>query len=775
MDTTSAAEAGTPPQEVLHHRTCPLCEAGCGLELTVRDDTVVRIRGDRDDPFSRGFICPKGSALHRLHADPDRLRRPLLRRGSDPGSASWEEVGWDDAFAVVEERLRGVIDRHGRDAVAVYLGNPSIHSLGPTLFNGPLIKALGTTNVYSASTVDQMPKHVSSGYLFGNPLLIPVPDLDRTDHLLILGANPYESNGSLCTAPDFPGRLEAIRARGGKVVVVDPRRTTTAQHADQWVPIRPGTDAHLLVAMVQVLFSEGRVELGALAPIVSGVDEVAAAVAPFTPEAVAPVTGIDPETTKALARELAAAPTAAVYGRIGTHTVAFGTIAAWAVDVLNALTGNLDRPGGAMFSTPAHDRGPGPGKGRGFTIGRRHSRVRGYPEVRGELPVAALAEEITTPGDGQIRALVTVAGNPVLSTPNAAALEQALGQLELMVSVDPYRNETTRFADVILPPPSPLERSEYHLAFYNMAVRNTAAWSPPLFPAVGPQEHEILGRLALIATGPDAGSDPAVLDRLLLEGALRAAVEAPDSPVADRSVEQLLALVTADPARTTPDHLVDVMIRTGAYGDWFGTVPGGLSLDVLAASPHGIDLGPLVPRLPAALRTPSGTVELAPTAVLADLARLRTALAGPLADPDGLLLVGRRHLRSNNSWMHNVDVLARGRFRCTLQVHPDDAHRLGLVDGGSAEVRSRVGCLVAMVEVTDSVSRGVVSLPHGWGHDRPGAPFTVAGQRPGVNTNVLTDHELMDPLSGNAVLNGIPVTVRAVSAAAGPVSPSAPG
>ena len=732
----------------------------------MREGTVVRIRGDRDNPFSRGFICPKGSALHHLHADPDRLRRPVVRRGDDPATATWEEVSWDEAFAVVTEGLRGVIDRHGRDAVATYLGNPSIHSLGPTLYNSTLVKAIGSPNVYSASTVDQMPKHVSSGYLFGNPLLIAVPDLDRTDHILMLGANPYESNGSLCTAPDFPGRLEAIRSRGGRVVVVDPRRTKTAEHADEWVPIRPGTDAHLLVAMTQVLFDDGLVDLGTVATITSGLDDVRAAVRPFTPEAVAPITGVDAATIRRLAHDLAAARTGVVYGRIGTHTVAFGTVAAWAVDVLNACTGNLDRPGGAMFSTPAHDHGPGRGNGRGFVVGRRHSRVSGHPEVRGELPVAALAEEITTPGEGRVRALVTVAGNPAVSAPNSARLEEALGQLDFMVSVDPYRNETTRFANVILPPPSALERSEYHLAFFSLAVRNTADWAPPMFAADGPQEHEILGRLALIATGPEAGDDPAVLDRMLLEGALQLAMGMPGSPVADRPLDELVAIVTTDPARTTPDHLVDVMIRTGAYGDWFGAVPDGLSLDSLAAAPHGLDLGPLVPRLPEALRTASGTVELAPAAVIADLDRLRASLDGPLADPTGLVLVGRRHLRSNNSWMHNIGVLAKGRFRCTLQVHPDDAARLGITDGGSAEVRSRVGALVAPVEVTDTVSPGVVSLPHGWGHDRPGAPFGVAGERPGVNTNLLTDHEALDPLSGNAVLNGIPVTVTPAPAPA---------
>ncbi|MCD9622336.1 molybdopterin oxidoreductase family protein [Rhabdothermincola salaria] len=760
--TDGGAEAGDATASTsVHHRTCPLCEATCGLELTVREGQVVRIRGDRANTFSNGFICPKGSALQRLHTDPDRLRHPVVRHGDDPATATWQEVSWEEAFRVVAEGLQGVMERHGRDAVAVYLGNPSIHSLGATVYNRPLVKALGTTNVYSASTVDQMPKHVSSGYLFGDPLLIAVPDLDRTDHLLILGANPYESNGSLCTAPDFPGRLEAIRERGGKVVVVDPRRTATAEHADEWVPIRPGTDAHLLVAMVQVLFAEDRVDLGRLGEHVVGVDELRAAIERFTPEVVAPRTGVSVDTIRRMAREVAESPTAAVYGRVGTHTVRFGTIAAWAVDVLNVVTGNLDRAGGAMFSLPAHTAERTAGPGRGFAVGRRHSRVRGHPEVRGELPVATLAEEILTPGEGQVRAMVTVAGNPVLSTPDAARLDAALGELEFMVSVDPYRNETTRHAHVILPPPSALERSEYHLAFYAMAVRNYAEWSPPLFATEAPQEHEILARLALIATGPEAGDDPGVIDDLLITGALQAAIDRPGSPVADRTVEELRRTVAAPEGRSAVDQVVDVMIRTGDRGDWFGEVPDGLSLDVLEANPHGVDLGALTSRLPAALRTPSGRVELAPEPVLADLQRLAADLEAGAgrADDGSLLLVGRRHLRSNNSWMHNVEVLVKGRFRCTLQVHPDDADRLGLADGGTATVSSRVGRLTAAVEVTDALLPGVVSLPHGWGHDLPGTSAEVAGRRPGVNSNLLTDGEQLDPLSGNAVLNAIPVSV----------------
>ncbi|WIM98539.1 molybdopterin oxidoreductase family protein [Actinoplanes oblitus] len=724
------------------YRTCPLCEAACGLELTVTGETVTAVRGDREHVFSHGFICPKGATFGRLAEDPDRLRRPMIRRAD----GRHEEVSWDEAFAAVEAGLRPIVERYGPQAVAAYLGNPNVHTMAGGLYVTPLLKALGTRNIFSASTVDQMPKHVSCGYLYGSPLAIPVPDLDRTDFLLMLGANPWESNGSLATAADFPGRLKAIQARGGRFVVVDPRRTRTAEHADEHLFIRPGTDAFLLFGMVHTLFGEGLVELGRLTPYVSGVDLVRELAASFPPEEVAAVCDVPAERIRGLARELAAAPTAAVYGRIGTCTVEFGTLTSWLVDVLNVLTGNLDRPGGVMFPLAAHLRpGTKPG-GRGFTVGRWHSRVRGLPEVKGELPVAVLAEEIDTPGEGQVRALLTVAGNPVLSTPNSGRLDRALAGLDFMVSVDPYLNETTRHADVILPPLDPTRKGHYDFSFLALAVRNFAAYSPPVLAAEPDtlDECDILARLIQIVTGRSGD-----LHEELLGGALRKVGEA-----LGKDAAELRALVTGDgPA----ERLLDVALRTGAYGDWFGAVPEGLSLGRLLAAPHGVDLGPLKPRIPEVLRTPSGLIELCAPPLAAETARLRAALDRPRP---GLVLIGRRHLRSNNSWMHNVPALVKGKDRCTLQIHPEDAARLTLADGIAAAVTSRAGSVVARIEVTDRVMPGVVSLPHGWGHDLPGVRLAVAAAHPGVNTNVLTDELVIDPLSGNSVLNGIPVEVK---------------
>jgi anaerobic selenocysteine-containing dehydrogenase len=738
----------------VHYRTCPLCEAVCGLAISVQERAVVRIAGDADDVFSRGFICPKGATLHHLHEDRDRLRAPLIRRGDDPEHAHWEEVGWDEAFAEVERRLLPVMQQHGRESVAIYLGNPNSHTLAGLLYPRPLIKALSTPNVFSASTVDQMPKHVACGLMFGDPAAIPVPDLDRTDFLLLLGANPWESNGSLCTAPDFPGRMAALRARGGRFVVVDPRRTRSAAHADEHVPIRPGTDAQLLLAMIHVVLEEGLARPGRLEPLLAGLAEVRGLSRPFAPEIVEHICAVPAETIRRLARELAQTERAVVYGRIGTHTVEFGTLAAWAVDVLNALTGHLDQPGGAMWPLPAHGHRNLGRRGGGFVMGRHRSRVRGYPEVRGEFPVAALAEEIETSGPGQVRALITVAGNPVLSTPNSARLDRALRTLECVISVDPYRNETTRHAHVILPPPSALERSHYDIAFYSLAVRNVAKWSAPIFERSGPSEADILAKLALIASGQGAAADPALVHSALQRGAL-ARVAAAIPALAGRSVDELLALLEAeDPT----DRMVEIMIRTGAYGDQFGAREGGMTFASLRAATHGIDLGPLEPRLPELLRTASGSIELAPAPIVEDMARLTKTLDA--APRDGLLLVGRRDLRSNNSWMHNVVPLVKGPARCTLQIHPDDAAARGLGEGATARVSARAGALLAPVQLTDSVMRGVVCLPHGWGHGASGAQQGVAAERPGVNSNLLSDSERIDPLSGNAVLNGIPVTVE---------------
>ncbi|WP_426500054.1 molybdopterin-dependent oxidoreductase [Streptomyces sp. D54] len=724
-------------------RICPLCEATCGLTLTIEGTTVTGARGDRDDIFSRGFICPKGASFGGLDADPDRLRVPLVR-GED---GELREAAWSEAFDLIAARIPELTKTHGPNAVGVVLGNPNVHTMAGSLYPPLLLGALRTRNVFTASTLDQMPKHVSSGLLFGDAHAIPVPDLDRTDHLLLIGANPLESNGSLCTAPDFPGRLKALRRRGGTLTVIDPRRTRTARLADRHVAIRPGADALLLAALAHTLLTEKLADPGPLSGHLEGLDELAGALADFTPDAVAAACDVDADTITAIARELAAAPTAAVYGRIGSCTVEHGTLASWLVDVLNILTGNLDRPGGALFPLSATARAPRPAEpgtrkavpGKGFALGRWSSRVSGHPEAKGELPIAALAEEIDTPGEGRIRALLVIAANPVLSAPDGNRLDAALADgLDFMVSVDPYLNETSRHADVVLPPPPPSQSAHFDFAFNGFAVHNQVRYTRAAVPLEDGRmdESEIHARLVLAVSGLH-GAPPSAVDDLAIGTALTRA----------GAPKELAAGLTGEDG---PERRLDLMLRLGPYG---------LTLDQLLAHPHGIDLGPLKPRVTEVLRTRSGRIELLPEPIAADLPRLRRALGDR---PAPLVLVGRRHLRSNNSWMHNVGSLTGGSNVCTLQIHPDDAARLGLVDGATARIESSGGGIEAPAEITDTVRSGVVSLPHGWGHSRPGTRMAVAAAHPGANVNQLLDGTLLDPLSGTAVLNAIPVSVTPV-------------
>lgn len=739
----------------VHLRTCPLCEAMCGLEVTVENGRVTRVTPDERDVWSRGYICPKGAVLGDLHEDPDRLRAPLVREGD-----SWRTVSWPEAFRVAEQKLHAVLERHGKDAVATYIGNPTAHNFSLSRYVGPFMAFSGITQVYSAGTVDQWPKNLVCALMYGGMWAIPVPDLDRTSYLLMLGANPAASQGSLLAAPDVLGRLDAIRARGGRVVVVDPRRTATAAHADEWLPIRPGTDAALLLAIAQVLFAEQRVRLAHLDAHVEGLSALEAFVAPFTPERVSEACAIPADVIRRIARELSAAESAAVYGRIGTCNQEFGTLASWLVEIVNILTGNLDRTGGSMFADPVAwsmiSLRP-PEHAGGFSLGRWRSRVRGAPEVLGQYPVSCLAEEITAPGAGQIKALITIAGNPVISTPDAGKLDAALPQLECMICVDNYLNETTRHADVILPGLSALEQPHYDEMIWSWAIRNAGKYSATVFSPDKdrPAEWEILLRLAALANGQTADAiDVQQLDDMFFFGLVTTVASDPRARIAGRDAAEIAA---ASPGQG-PERLLDFAIRVGPHGDAYGAQPDGLTLERLKAQPHGVDKGALMPRLPGVLQTESGKIELTPEWIVSDLPRLARRLT---RRSDDLLLVSRRHLRSNNSWMHNVEKLVRGRDRCTLIIHPQDAERIGLSDGALARISSEAGAIVAPAQVSDEMMPGVVSLPHGWGHAVDGVRLSVATRHAGVNNNLLAPGTLVDVPSGNAIVNGIPVQVTA--------------
>lgn len=680
-----------------HHRTCHLCEANCGLLIQVEGRQVLSIKGDPENPLSRGHICPKATAIADLQDDPDRLRTPLKRTDE-----TWEEIGWEQAFAEIGEKMRALHTRDP-DCASIYMGNPTSHNYGVGLSMGPLRKALRPKNRFSAATLDQMPHQVANLMIYGHAGLWGVPDIDRTETMIILGGNPVASNGSIWTVPDFRNRAKALKTRGGELIVIDPRRSETAKIADRHCFIRPGGDAWFLIALLLTLDVEGLVKPGRLVEHTAGWDEAWSAIRGFNREACAARAGMALDDIAYIARRMEQGP-AALYGRMGSSTQSFGSLVSWLLALANIATGNLDREGGLLFTTPAVDLVATSGSG---SIGRSHSRVSNHPDVLGEFPAACMAEEIETPGAGQIRALFVIAGNPVLSSPNGRRLDAAIASLDLMVSIDTYRNETSCRADYILPPCGPLEKDFYGLFLLPIAVRNIAAYSPPVFAKTegALSDWEILRGLASAISGT--------------------AVEGP-----------------------TPPQMLDAMLASG---------PHATSLNALTANPSGLDFGALrAGQIPERLRTPDKKLDCAPPAMLADLDRLR---AKP-AEDGRLLLIGRRHLRSNNSWMHNSLRLVKGPPRCTIMIHPEDARARGLGDGSIAEVSSRVGSIRVPVEVTDDMMPGVISIPHGWGHDLPGVALSVAGAHAGVSVNDLTDEAELDPLSGTSVLNGIPVEVK---------------
>ena len=738
-----------------HLATCPLCEVGCGIRVDVEGDDIVSIRGDADHPATRGFICPKGTALKSLHHDPDRLRAPLVRRGGE-----LVETTWDDAFDFLRERLGPIVAESGPDAVAWHLGTPLTHDYGTWIYGNMSLRLAGAKQVYTTATVDHMPMMTAAGLMFGardtNSFSHAAADVDNTHLLVLIGCNPLVSNATGITAPR--GRLKAIQERGGRIIVVDPARSATAELADVHLAVRPGGDAALFAAVANVIFEEGLDRLDVLGDLLVGVSELRAAVAPFTPEVVSDRCGIAPDVIRELAREIATAPSAAIYGRVGAMTQEFGTVTTWFMYALAAVTGNLDRPGGLLFpmgAAASHNTRGFDRQGEPFPTGRWHTKAGGHPEVLGELPVAALADEILADGS-PIRALITWASNGARTVPDSARYEAAARHVGLLVSIDHYVNETTRHADIILPPPAALERDHYDMFFEQLGSQNFTRWNGPVMPPPPGSyaEHDILLELTAILGG-FGNTDRGVIDDILLSALVHDIVEEPGSVLSDLDPQDVLLALGNERG---PQRGLDLLVRAGPYGDHFGARPGGLTLEEIKKHAHGIDLGPLQPRLPDVLRTPSGLVELAPEPLIADLRRVYAGLA----DDPGLVIIGRRQTRSLNSWLHNVPALMRGRDRCTLQIHPDDAAARGLGEGAVCTLSSDVGTVEAVVEITDEIRPGVVSLPHGWGHTGTGLRLSVAEDNPGANLNAITGSGGLDVPSGTAVFSGtrVQVTLR---------------
>lgn len=716
--------------ERLHHRNCHLCEAMCGIVIKTQGEEILAITGDEDDPFSRGHICPKALALKDVHEDPDRLRHPMRRTQN-----GWERVSWEVAYAEIADRIVALQAQHGRDSVATYFGNPQVHSYSALLGGAALARSLRSAHRYSATSVDQLPHHFAAYFMFGHQLLLPIPDIDNTDFLLVIGGNPLVSNGSLMSAPDIRQRLKDLRQRGGQLIVIDPRRTETAKIANQHFFIKPETDAWLLLALLHVIFQNKLVAIGPLADLVDDLTELEKITRDYPPDRVADIIGIAAADIEHLARQFAQARSAVCHARMGASTQRYGALVQWLVQALNIVTGNLDHRGGALFTTPAFDMlALSTSMGQRGAFDRRRTRVRNLPEFGGEFPVAALAEEILTPGKGQIRALITAAGNPVLSTPNGEQLDRALQQLDFMVSIDIFLNETSRHADYILPPTFALERDHYDLIFHTLAIRNTTKYSPPVFPPTA-----------------DTRADWEIFASLV------EAFEARDKP-RRRSLLQTLR------ARwLTPRRALAFGIRFGPHGAGWNPFSGKLSLSKLTRRPHGVDLGPLASVARERLRHGHGRIKLAPTVLTNDLARLERDRSAPKSPAEMLRLIGRRDLRSNNSWLHNSKRMLKGPERCSVLIHPLDAAARRIADGAKVRVESRVGHIEVTAVLTLDIMQGVVSVPHGWGHGREGTQLHVAATRGGASANTLTDEQYIDELCGNAALNGVPVEVTVIT------------
>lgn len=692
------------------YRTCNLCEALCGLAIEVEDGQVTSIKGDKQDTFSRGHICPKAVALKDIHEDPDRLKRPLEKVNGE-----WHEISWDDAIDKAAQKLYEVQQANSKNAVAVYQGNPSVHNLGTSLFSPGFVRALGTKNRYSATSVDQLGHHLAGEYMLGHQFLVPVPDINRTDFWLILGGNPMVSNGSLMTAPDVGNRLKAIQKRGGQVVVVDPRRTETADKADQHLFIRPGTDIWLVLAMIKVVLDEDLVQLKHISDLVNQeqLREIKDLLDDITVVNAAKRTGIKEETITALARSFCKADSAVCYGRLGVSANHHGGLCHWAINLLNIITGNFDRPGGAMLTSPAVDLSLGRSSKKRFR--RWKSRVRGLPEFGGELPSSTLAEDILTPGEGQIKALVTSCGNPVLSVPNGRKLDKAFDSLDFMVSLDIYLNETTRHADIILPPATGLETPHYGMAFHNLAIHNSTKYSEAVLP---------------------------IEDGMMYDWQIFSKLQ--------RAFEKLSKSESELSPQFTLEQMLDMTLQMSG---------SGLTLSKLKEHPHGIDLGPLQSTMPDRLKTEDRKIDLLPDIYKEAIPDLLTEEV----NEDQLLLIGRRHLRSNNSWLHNSYRMVKGRERCTMLIHPEDAAKRDIENGDKVAVTSKVGTEHITAEVSDEMMRGSISIPHGWGHNRSGIKMNIAEDHAGTSMNDLVDDMVVDKLSGVSVINAIPVEVILVN------------
>lgn len=717
----------------IHYRVCNYCEAMCGVKITYdpdapTDDKKIAVKPDKDDPFSQGSMCPKAAALGALYFDPDKLKLPVKKTGDQ-----WQQISWQEAYDTIEKKIKSIRRTYGENSIASYMGNPIVHNFGMMVFIKTLLRAIGSKNIFSATSMDQLPHHFAAHYMFGHEFRLPVPDINRTDFMIIMGANPLASNGSIMSSAGVKRRLNDIKERGGKFIVIDPRKTETAKIASQHHFIKPGTDIYFLLAFVHIIFRDKKVRLGRLKKHLAGFDKIEPLVKEFTAEKVSSVTGIEQQQIEALAAEFLAQDKAVLYGRMGLSTQLHGGLCHWLINTINVLSGNFDTPGGMMFPTPAielarHKQRP--------AFGRWKSRVRGMNEFSGELPVVTMADELLTEGDGQVKAFVTICGNPVLSSPGGDRLDKALENIEFMFSIDNYINETTRHADLILPTPSGLEIEHYDLIFNAISVTNNVKFSQALFSVDEnrPYDWQILKELSRRISSRGLS----LVDRIL-----------------------------------TPRRLLNWGLMLGPYGKlsspkrWLN----GLTLQKLIDSKHGINLGPLQSAVPHRLNTLDKKIHLNPDVFIQRLnevkqrewLQLQTS-AQEKKTAGKFSLIGRRNVNTNNSWMHQVKKLSRSKqVRCTIMINSGDAENLQIVHNELVKVTSRVGEIILPAEITDTMMPGVISIPHGFGHNKKGTRVSIAQSKPGVSINDITDPMRVDKLTGNAAFSGLEVIVEKIS------------
>jgi anaerobic selenocysteine-containing dehydrogenase len=714
--------------EKKHYRSCNICEAMCGIVITTKEDEIISIKGDKDDVHSKGYTCPKAFALKDLYNDPDRLRHPVRKVGDQ-----WRRISWKDAFDEIGKELKLIRKRYGKDANSLYFGNPTVYYHGTVLFANIFAKAIDTKNRYSASSLDQLPSMMVANEMYGHHFFIPVPDLDRTDYFLMLGANPAVSGGSIFSAPGFNKKVSQVSKRG-KVVVVDPVKTRSAVMADKHIFIKPGTDVFFLLGMLHTLYKENLINPGRLKSFTDGLDQLAGIVSDYSPERVSAPTGIPAEVIREIAIDFSAAKSAVCYGRMGTSIQEFGTLSSWLIHLLNVVTGNLDSPGGFMFTNSVLDIvGMMVSSGVTGSFNQFQSRLRGLPELGNELPTSTLAEEILTDGTGKIRSLITVCGNPVLSAPNGRLMNEAIKNLDFMVAIDWYINETTRHADIILPPVNMLEQDYFPILAMLVCSRNFAKYASPVFR-------------------PDPDAREAW--QIMKEIAIRLTTN-----LAERFVIKSL----------TPKMLLKLGIRFGPYGAGLKFYRKGLTLKKIQKAKHGLDLGPLKTCLPNHLHNEEKRINAVPQIFAKGLSELKKKFDKEMQTHEkefDLLLVSRRNIRTNNSWLHNVAGMHNKKNQCTVWVNPADADRLGIVAGAMVEVSSRVGAISIEAEVTDRIMQGVICIPHGWGHGRKGVKLGIATKNPGVSVNDITDHSRVDTICGNAVFSGVPVKIARINGSA---------